>query len=111
MEFSERSVFLIDSRLLTLEHLVEGEWSVSDTSTIVELAHEFDPMETHGVQEHLKDIHSEQNAENDKHKTERHNEEVQNLDSSAHFSDIANSGLGLSEEDLDEDLTELTVSK
>ena len=68
-------------------------------------------METHGVQEHLKDIHSEQNAENDKHKAERHNEEVQDLDSSAHFSDITKHWLGLSEEDLDEDLTELTVSK
>ena len=99
---------LVDTALLPLEDLGEGEWLVGSTSSLVELAHELDPMETHGMQEDLQGVHHEQDAEDSEHVAESEEEEVEDSEGGAHGTEV---GARLGEEDLQEHFTELSVSE
>ena len=67
---------LVNTALLLFEHFSEGEWLVSGSGTLIELAHELDPMKTHGVQEDLKRVHHEEHSEDSEHEAETGEEEV-----------------------------------
>ena len=93
--------------LLSIKYLFEGEWLVRNTGTLVELAHEFDPMETHGMQEDLKAVHHEKHTSDGKHIAESNEEEIDGGGTMGH---VGRSN-ELGEADLDEHLTKLSVSK
>ena len=100
----------INAILLFFEDFCEGERFVWLTSTLVELAHELDPMETHRVQEDLERVHQEQNAEDGKHVAEAQEKEVEDEANCAHVFKPKHS-LELSEEDRHEHFTKLTVGQ
>ena len=65
-------------------------------------------METHRVQEDLEGVHHEEHSHHREHVEEAQDEEVEGDDNFVAVSDVVAS---LSEDDRDEDLTELTVGK
>ena len=101
------SVSSILACLLSIKYLFEGEWLVRNTGTLIELAHEFDPMETHGMQEDLEAVHHEKDSHDGKHVAEADDEEEDGGGSHAHCRRCSE----LSEANLDEHFTELTVGK
>lgn len=50
------------------------------TGSLVELAHKFDPMETHGVQEDLEGVHHKQNGRDSGHEHKGCDETPRNLE-------------------------------
>ena len=102
------SIGNILASLLPLEDLGEGERLVRNTSTLVELAHELDPMETHRVQEDLEGVHHKEHSHHSKHVEEAQDEEIEG---NYNFVVVDNIVAGLSEDDRDEHLTKLTVGK
>jgi len=67
---SLHSIILSLSTLLLLEDLLEGKWLILNASAFKELAHEFDPVEAHGVEEDLEAIHEEEDTEDGEHVAE-----------------------------------------
>jgi len=70
----------VNTALLLLEDFGEGEGLVWLTGTLVELAHELDPMESHRVQEDFKRVHHEEDAEDGEHVAEADDEVVRDGD-------------------------------
>jgi len=102
------SFLRVYTTLLFLENFREGEGFVGSSGTLVELAHELDPMETHRMEEHFQGVHHEEDAEDGEHVAESNDEEVKDCNGAAHLFKV---GTCLSEEDLQEHLSELSVSQ
>ncbi len=79
---------------------LDGDWGEFETIALVELAHEFDPVETKRVQETLHYVHDHQDAKrgsNENKEADEHEEDIIGLESrhqSTIVEDLGELGMG-----------------